>query len=58
VGPDEWIVLQCVFSAFDVGRCQRVGRVLKAKVDDVLRRNAEETRPRHAQEAVYVSRIA
>lgn len=45
---DEGVAPQRVPRAFDIGRGQRVRRVLEAKVDNILWRDAEETRPRRA----------
>ena len=44
--------------ALDVRRRQRVGRVLEPEIDNILRRDPEESRLRHTQEAVDVSGIA
>ena len=44
--------------ALDVRRRQRVGRVLEPEIDNILRRDPEESRLRRTQEAVDVSGIA
>ena len=45
---DERVILQRVPGALDISGSQRVRRILKAKVNDILRRDAQETRPRNA----------
>jgi len=45
---DEGVVPQRVLRAFDIGRGQRVRRILEAKVDNILWRDAQETRLRRA----------
>ena len=55
---DERVILQRVLRALDISRSQWVRRILEAKVNDILWRDAQETRPRHTQEAIDVSGVA
>jgi len=54
----ERIILQGVLCAFDIAFAQPVGRVLKAKIYDVLRPDTKEGGARHAEETIEVRRIA
>ena len=55
---DEGIVLQSVLGALYVGSGQRVRRVLKAKVDNILWGDAQEPSSRDAEKAIDMRGVA
>src|SRR3974390_180541 len=49
---DKRVILECVFCTLYVNSGQRMRRVLKAKVDNILWCDAQEPRSRRAEEAI------